>query len=58
MTAKILKANKQVEHHSICHGLTPEVIASPVLKAEQEAFDSEIEQRLGPAGKTSDLLMI
>ena len=27
---------------------------SPVLKAEQAAFDAEITQRLGPAGKTID----
>ena len=54
MTAKILKVNGQVEHHSTYCSLTPEEIASLVLKAEQEAFDSEIEQRLGPAGKTSD----
>ena len=54
MRAKILKANGQVEHHSTYQGLTPEEIANPVLKAEQDAFDLEIEQRLGPAGKTSD----
>ena len=58
MTVKILKANGQVEHHSTYYGLTPEEIASPVLKAEQEIFDSEIEQRLGPAERQVTLLMI
>ena len=34
--------------------MTPEEVSNPVLKAEQDAFDIEVEWRLGPAGKISD----
>ena len=54
MSIKILKSNGQIEHHSSYRSLTPEEVISPVLKKEQEAFDAEIERRLGPAGKSSD----
>ena len=54
MTAKILKANGEIVHHSTYHGLTPDEILSPVLKTEIETFNESIKQKLGPVAKMSD----
>ena len=54
LTAKILKSNGQVTCRSACRPLSEEELHSDSNKAEREAFDKAIEQKLGPGMKPED----
>ena len=54
LTAKILKQNGEIVHHSTYRGLTPEELASPTEQDAQTTFDESIERALGPETKVDD----
>jgi hypothetical protein len=55
LTAKRLKENGQVVHHSTYHALTEEEWQSKEERKARRVFDEAIERKLGPSVKPEDL---
>jgi hypothetical protein len=58
MTAKILKANGQVEYNSTDHSLTDAELDDPIQIAAHDAFMTQLNAVIGPPVEQEELALI